>query len=258
MKVAILAGGLGTRLGEETSIRPKPMVEIGGRPILWHIMKIYSHYGFNELVILTGYKSEYIKNYFLNYYALMSDFTINLSSNELTIHKNISEPWKISVIDTGKDTLTGGRLRRAKKFLQDETFMLTYGDGVSNVNIEALVNYHKQKGKIASLTAVQPQGRFGVLDIDANDSIVSFQEKPKNENSAWINGGFFVLEPEVFDYIDDDDNCILEKDTLVKLASSGELTAYKHHGFWHPMDMLKDKLELNKLWNENRAPWKVW
>lgn len=258
MKVAILAGGLGTRLGEETSIRPKPMVEIGGRPILWHIMKIYSHYGFNEFVILTGYKSEYIKNYFLNYYALMSDFTINLSSNELTIHKNISEPWKISVIDTGKDTLTGGRLRRAKKFLQDETFMLTYGDGVSNVNIEALVNYHKQKGKIASLTAVQPQGRFGVLDIDANDSIVSFQEKPKNENSAWINGGFFVLEPEVFDYIDDDDNCILEKDTLVKLASAGELTAYKHHGFWHPMDMLKDKLELNKLWNENRAPWKVW
>ena len=258
MKVAILAGGMGTRLGEETAIRPKPMVEIGGKPILWHIMKIYSHYGFNEFVILTGYKSEYIKNYFLNYYALMSDFTIDLNSNELTIHKNISEPWKISVIDTGRDTLTGGRLKRAQKFLQDETFMLTYGDGVSDVNIQRLVDFHRESGKAATLTAVQPQGRFGVLDIDSSNTITNFQEKPKNENTAWINGGFFVLEPSIFDYIEKGDETIWEKDALVKLASAGQLSAYKHQGFWHPMDMLKDKQELNLLWQNNEAPWKVW
>ena len=258
MKVAILAGGLGTRLGEETTVRPKPMVEIGGKPILWHIMKIYSSYGFNDFVVLTGYKSEYIKNYFLNYYTLTSDFTIDLSSNNLTIHRNVSEPWRVSVIDTGIDTLTGGRLKRAQKFLEDDTFMLTYGDGVSDVNIKKLLEFHKSSGKLATLTAVQPQGRFGVLDVDDKDRITSFQEKPKNSSTAWINGGFFVLEPKVFDYIKDGDKTIWEREPLMNLAHDGELCAYKHNGFWHPMDMLKDKQELNKLWNSNSAPWKVW
>lgn len=257
MKVAILAGGLGTRLGEETSVRPKPMVEIGGKPILWHIMKIYSRYGFNDFVILTGYKSEYIKNYFLNYYTQNSDFTIDLSSNSLTIHRNVSEPWKVSVIDTGRETLTGGRIKRAQEFLSDDTFMLTYGDGVSDVNISKLVEFHKRNGKYATLTAVQPQGRFGVLDIDG-DSITSFQEKPKNSSSAWINGGFFVLEPEIFKYIKGGDSTVWEREPLMSLAKDGQLCAYKHNGFWHPMDMLKDKQELNKLWNSNNAPWKVW
>lgn len=258
MKVAILAGGLGTRLGEETTVRPKPMVEIGGKPILWHIMKIYSSYGFNDFVILTGYKSEYIKNYFLNYYTLTSDFTIDLSSNNLTIHRNVSEPWRVSVIDTGIDTLTGGRLKRAQKFLEDDTFMLTYGDGVSDVNIKKLLEFHKSSGRLATLTAVQPQGRFGVLDMDEMDRITSFQEKPKNSSTAWINGGFFVLEPKIFDYIKDGDKTIWEREPLMNLAHDGELCAYKHNGFWHPMDMLKDKQELNKLWNSNNAPWKVW
>ena len=257
MKVAILAGGLGTRLGEETSVRPKPMVEIGGKPILWHIMKIYSRYGFNDFVILTGYKSEYIKNYFLNYYTQNSDFTIDLSSNSLTIHRNVSEPWKVSVIDTGRETLTGGRIKRAQEFLSDDTFMLTYGDGVSDVDISKLVEFHKRNGKYATLTAVQPQGRFGVLDIDG-DSITSFQEKPKNSSSAWINGGFFVLEPEIFKYIKGGDSTVWEREPLMSLAKDGQLCAYKHNGFWHPMDMLKDKQELNKLWNSNNAPWKVW
>lgn len=257
MKVAILAGGLGTRLGEKTSVRPKPMVEIGGKPILWHIMKIYSRYGFNDFVILTGYKSEYIKNYFLNYYTQNSDFTIDLSSNSLTIHRNVSEPWKVSVIDTGRETLTGGRIKRAQEFLSDDTFMLTYGDGVSDVDISKLVEFHKRNGKYATLTAVQPQGRFGVLDIDG-DSITSFQEKPKNSSSAWINGGFFVLEPEIFKYIKGGDSTVWEREPLMSLAKDGQLCAYKHNGFWHPMDMLKDKQELNKLWNSNNAPWKVW
>lgn len=258
MKVAILAGGLGTRLGEETSVRPKPMVEIGGKPILWHIMKIYSHYGYNDFVILTGYKSEYIKNYFLNYYTQNSDFTINLKDNSLKIHHNVAEPWNVSVIDTGANTLTGGRIKRAQSYLENDTFMLTYGDGVSDVNIRSLVDFHKRSGKIATLTAVQPQGRFGVLDVDENSNITSFQEKPKSASNAWINGGFFVLEPQIFDYITEGDNTIWERTPLINLAQSGNLNAYKHQGFWHPMDMLKDKNDLNCMWNENRAPWKVW
>lgn len=258
MKVAILAGGLGTRLGEETSLRPKPMVEIGAKPILWHIMKIYSHYGFNDFVVLAGYKSAYIKNYFLNYHALMSDFTINLENNDLTIHHNDAEPWKVTIVDTGIETLTGGRIKRAQKFLQDDTFMLTYGDGVSDVNIAKLVEFHKARGKLATLTAVQPQGRFGVLDLDTNDSVTSFQEKPKNASNAWINAGFFVLEPGIFDYINEGDSTIWERTPLMTLAKDNQLNAYKHSGFWHPMDMLKDKTDLNKMWEQNQAPWKVW
>lgn len=258
MKVAILAGGLGTRLGEETSIRPKPMVEIGGMPILWHIMKIYSFYGYNDFVILTGYKSEYIKNYFLNYFTNTSDFTIDLSTNGLIIHRNVSEPWKVTVLNTGKDSMTGGRLLRAKEYLKDETFMLTYGDGVSDVNIAKLVDFHKNSKKLATLTAVQPQGRFGVLDIDKNNSITEFKEKPKGETSAWINAGFFVLEPEIFDYLKDGDATVWEQAPLRELSKAGQLGAYRHNGFWHPMDMLKDKLDLNKLWTEGRAPWKIW
>lgn len=258
MKVAILAGGLGTRLGEETSVRPKPMVEIGGKPILWHIMKIYSSYGFNDFVILSGYKSEYIKNYFLNYHNLVSDFTINLMSNALTVHNSFSEPWNVTVVDTGAETLTGGRIKRAQRYLQDDTFMLTYGDGVSNVDISKLVEFHKGSGKLATLTAVQPHGRFGVLDLDTNNNILSFQEKPKNAASAWINAGFFVLEPGIFNYITDGDKTIWERSPLMNLAKDGQLTAYKHHGFWHPMDMLKDKNDLNNLWDSNQAPWKVW
>lgn len=258
MKVAILAGGLGTRLGEETSVRPKPMVEIGGKPILWHIMKIYSHYGFNDFVILAGYKSEYIKNYFLNYYSINSDFTINLKDNSLQIHHNISEPWTVSVIDTGAHTLTGGRIKRAQKYLEDDTFMLTYGDGVSDIDISSLVDFHVRSGKMATLTAVQPQGRFGVLDLDDSCNITSFEEKPKASTNAWINAGFFVLEPTIFDFITEGDETIWERTPLMNLAKSGNLNAYKHNGFWHPMDMLKDKIDLSHLWETNRAPWKVW
>lgn len=258
MKVAILAGGLGTRLGEETSIRPKPMVEIGGKPILWHIMKIYSYYGFNDFVILAGYKCEHIKHYFLNYYALMSDFTINLADNNLTVHRNDAEPWNVTIVDTGVETLTGGRIKRAQKYLEDDTFMLTYGDGVSDVNIKNLLKFHKDQGKYATLTAVQPQGRFGVLDLDQNDMVVSFQEKPKNQSTAWINAGFFVLEPEIFDYIKDGDQTIWERSPLMSLSKDQQLGAFKHNGFWHPMDMLKDKKDLNKMWDDGEAPWKVW
>lgn len=258
MKVVILAGGLGTRLGEETSLRPKPMVEIGAKPILWHIMKIYSHYGYNDFVVLCGYKSEYIKNYFINYYSNLSDVTVDLSNGGLTVHKSECEPWRVTLLETGANTLTGGRIKRAQEYLQDEPFMLTYGDGVSDININRLVEFHKKSGKLATLTAVQPQGRFGVLDIDTEDNILSFQEKPKSSNNAWINAGFFVLEPGIFDYITDGDKTIWEQAPLKNLAKDGQLNAFKHDGFWHPMDMLKDKIDLNNLWNENAAPWKVW
>lgn len=258
MKVAILAGGLGTRLGEETSIRPKPMVEIGGKPILWHIMKIYSHYGFNDFVVLCGYKHEYIKEYFMNYFMDNSDVTFDLSNNSVTVHEKRVEPWKVTLLDTGLNTLTGGRIKRAQKILGDETFMLTYGDGVSDVNIAELVEFHKKSKRLATLTAVQPQGRFGVLDLDESSTIRSFQEKPKTSSSAWINAGFFVLEPQIFDYITEGDKTIWERTPLTRLAHAGELKAYKHNGFWHPMDMLKDKIELNELWSSGNAPWKVW
>lgn len=258
MKTVILAGGLGTRLGEETSLRPKPMVEIGGRPILWHIMKIYSSYGFNEFVILCGYKSTFIKNYFINYYENKSDLTVDLSNGEVLVHRSECEPWKVTLLETGLNTLTGGRIKRAQEYIGNEPFMLTYGDGVSDVNIKDLVAFHKASGKLATLTAVQPQGRFGVLDLDAESNILSFQEKPKNSNNAWINAGFFVLQPEIFDYITEGDETIWERTPLMNLARDGQLNAFKHNGFWHPMDMLKDKIDLNKLWDQNKAPWKVW
>lgn len=258
MKVAILAGGLGTRLGEETTLRPKPMVEIGGKPILWHIMKIYSHYGFNEFVVLCGYRHEFIKEYFMNYFMDNSDVTFDLNNNSVTVHEKRVEPWKVTLLDTGLKTMTGGRIKRAQELLGDDTFMLTYGDGVSDVNIAELVEFHKKSKRLATLTAVQPQGRFGVLDMDESDTIRSFQEKPKTSSSAWINAGFFVLEPKIFDYITEGDQTVWERTPLISLAHAGELKAYKHNGFWHPMDMLKDKIELNKMWDAGDAPWKVW
>lgn len=257
MKVLILAGGLGTRLGEETGIRPKPMVGIGGYPILWHIMKIYSHYGFNEFVVLTGYKQEVIKDYFVNFYMTNSDVTVDLSTNIVEVHKSVSEPWKVTLLYTGRDTLTGGRIKKAQKFIGNEPFMLTYGDGVGNINIRELVNYHNNSRKLCTLTAYQPEGRFGVFNINSYGNIDSFQEKPKEHNS-WINAGFFVCEPEVFDYIPEGDNISWEKEPLKALARDSQLNAYRHTGFWHPMDMLKDKNDLNQMWKDNVAPWKIW
>ncbi|WP_392564226.1 glucose-1-phosphate cytidylyltransferase [Orbus wheelerorum] len=257
MKVVILAGGLGTRLGEETGIRPKPMVGIGGKPILWHIMKIYSHYGFNDFVVLCGYKSEVIKEYFVNYYMNNSDVTVDLSTNNVDVHQNTSEPWKVTMVYTGRNTLTGSRIKRIQKFIGNEPFMLTYGDGVSNVNIKELVENHKKSGKFATLTAYQPEGRFGAIGIENDGSISNFHEKPK-QGGAWINAGFFVLQPEIFDYILDGDDVTWEQDPLKNLAKNNQLNAYKHNGFWHAMDMLKDKIDLNNMWLEDKAPWKVW
>lgn len=257
MKVVILAGGLGTRLSEETDLKPKPMVEIGGRPILWHIMKTYSHYGFNDFVILTGYKSHIIKEYFINYYSRYSDITVDMSSNSVEIHKTRSEPWKVTMLYTGKDTMTGGRIKKAQNYIGNETFMLTYGDGVSNVDIPALVDFHKKSGKLATLTAIQPSGKFGAINIENNDEISSFTEKPKGDG-AWINGGFFVLEPQIFDYIKNDDSTIWEKEPLESLAKDNQLNAYKHRGFWQPMDTLRDKIELTEMWESQNAPWQIW
>ena len=258
MKVFILAGGLGTRLGEETGIRPKPMVEIGGQPILWHIMKIYSHYGFNDFVILCGYMHQVIKEYFMNYYMNHSDVTFDMQTNTTTIHRSVIEPWRVTLVNTGRDSMTGARIKKAREYAGNETFMLTYGDGVSYVDLPKILSFHKKSGKIATVTAVQPTGRFGALEIDESASIVcKFQEKPQGDG-AWINGGFFVLEPKVFDYIPDGDTSVFEQEPLRNLARDGELAAYKHRGFWRPMDMLKDKQDLNRLWDSGSAPWKVW
>lgn len=256
MKVVILAGGFGTRLSEETSLKPKPMVEIGGMPVLWHIMKIYSSYGFNEFVILLGYKGYVIKDFFSNYFLYQSNVTFDLKNNTMDIHQNESEPWKVTLLETGLNTLTGGRIKRAKPFIGSDDFMLTYGDGVSDVNILDLVAFHKNHGKLISMTAVQPDGRYGALDIKPDNSILSFKEKPKGDG-AWINGGFFVCKPEVFDYIDGD-QITFEEEPLRTLADSNELAAYKHHGFWEPMDTLRDKKNLCQLWDSNIAPWKKW
>lgn len=258
MKVLILAGGLGTRLSEETDIRPKPMVEIGGRPILWHIMKIYSQQGYNEFVLLLGFKGYYIKEYFSNYFLHRSDVTIDLSNNKLTIHNNQSEPWKITLIDTGENTMTGGRIKRAEPYIGNNRFMLTYGDGLSNIDIKAQLNFHKSHGKAITMTAVQPDGRFGTFEYNPdNDSVSRFLEKPKGDGS-WINGGFFICEPKVFDYIKEGDSTIFEQNPLQNLASDNELFCYKHQGFWKCMDTLRDKIDLNTLWINGKAPWHIW
>ena len=256
MKAVILAGGLGTRLSEETVSKPKPMVEIGGKPILWHIMKTYSHYGINDFVICCGYKGYVIKEYFANYFLHQSDVTFNMIENKMTIHKDRSEPWTVTLVDTGDDSMTGGRLKRVLPYLKDEkSFCFTYGDGVADIDISELINFHKSHGKLATLTSTFPPGRYGALIIE-NDKVMKFEEKPKGDG-ALINCGFFVLSPKVIEYIADD-SIIWEQEPLTNLVSDGELMTYKHNGFWHPMDTLRDKNKLNELLNLNKAPWKVW
>ncbi len=257
MKTIILAGGYGTRLSEETDIRPKPMVDIGGRPILWHIMKIYSHYGYNEFVILLGYKGYYIKEYFANYFLHQSNVTIDISNGQMEVHNNSSEPWKVTLLDTGLDSMTGGRIKRAQDFIGNEPFMLTYGDGVSDININELIKFHKSHGKGITMTSAQPDGRFGALNIDSDDMVLEFKEKPKGDGS-WVNAGFFVCEPKVFDYIVGGDGVVFEQEPLMNLAKDGEVYTYKHNGFWMPMDTLRDKHKLNELWESKKAPWKKW
>ncbi|MEG2379927.1 MAG: glucose-1-phosphate cytidylyltransferase [Bacilli bacterium] len=256
MKVVILAGGFGTRISEESQFIPKPMIEIGGQPILWHIIKEYSHYGFNEFVICLGYKQQIIKEYFNNYYLNHSDLTYDMESNEITIHNSASEPWKITLVDTGLNTMTGGRIKRIQEYIGNEPFMMTYGDGVCDIDIKKLVDFHKKHGKLATITAIQPGGKFGALDLGNNDEIKSFVEKSK-EDGGWINAGYMVLSPEVFKYIDGD-TTVFEKDPLETLAKRSQLMAYKYDGFWQCMDTLKDKLYLDKLLEENNAPWKKW
>lgn len=257
MKVVVLAGGLGTRISEESHLRPKPMIEIGGQPILWHIMKSYSYYGFREFIICAGYKQEVIKQFFHEYYLRHSDVTFDFTQeNKMLIHNNVAEPWKVTIVDTGLHTMTGGRIKRIKEYIGDETFMLTYGDGVCDVNIQEVLRFHQQKGKTATLTAIQPSGRFGILEVDAQNQIERFAEKRK-EDSGWINGGYMVLEPKVFDYIEGD-KITFEKEPLERLSAEGELVAYKYDGFWQCMDTLRDKMLLEKLIEEKKAPWIVW
>jgi len=257
MKVVILAGGFGTRISEESDLKPKPMIEIGGKPILWHIMKIYSHYGFNDFIICCGYKGYVIKDYFHHYYMHQADMTIDLGMNTIEYHNSQSEPWRVTLVDTGLNTMTGGRIKRIQPYVGNETFMFTYGDGVGDIDIPALIDFHIQSKRKATLTAVQPHGRFGAIDLAENDRISSFEEKPKGDG-AWINAGFFVCEPDVFDYIKDGDSTIWERTPLEHLAADRQLGAYKHKGFWRPMDTLRDKIELEKLLVEGNADWKVW
>lgn len=255
MKAVILAGGFGTRISEESVLKPKPMIEIGGKPILWHIMKIYSHYGINEFVICCGYKQYVIKEYFANYFLHNSDVTFDISKNSMHVHNNQAEPWKVTVVDTGEQTLTGGRLKRVREFVGNEDFCFTYGDGVSDLNIKDLISFHKENGRLATVTAIQPPGRFGAMEMSGNE-ISKFQEKPKGDGS-WVNGGFFILSPKVFDLIPGDET-IWEREPLEKLASTKQLVAYKHQGFWQAMDTLRDKNHLEELWSSGKAPWKVW
>ncbi|RLD45101.1 MAG: glucose-1-phosphate cytidylyltransferase [Bacteroidetes bacterium] len=258
MKVVLFAGGYGTRLSEETAMIPKPMVQIGEKPILWHIMKNYSHYGFNDFVILSGYKSYILKEYFANYFLHQSDVVFDLKNNNIQIIDNKTEPWKITILDTGLDTMTGGRLKRAEKYLAEAPFMLTYGDGVSNININKLLQFHRSHGKAVTMTAVQPEGRFGAIDIEKESNKVNlFIEKPHGDG-AWINGGFFVCEPKIFDYIKEGDKTVWERAPLEQLTLDQELYAYKHTGFWKPMDTLRDKIQLEDLWINKSAPWKTW
>lgn len=257
MKVLILAGGFGTRLSEDTVNKPKPMVEIGGKPILWHIMKSYSQHGFNEFVILLGYKGYIIKEYFANYFLHQSDVTFDLKNNKMEIHNNSSEPWKVTLLDTGDISMTGGRVKRAEDFIGRESFMLTYGDGVSNIDIKALVKFHKSHKGLITMTSAQPDGRFGALSISKDNMVEEFKEKPKGDGS-WINAGYFVCEPEVFDYIKDGDATVFEQKPLKNMAKDGNLYTYKHYDFWMPMDTLRDKNKLNDLWLNNDAAWKIW
>ncbi|MBI4979772.1 MAG: glucose-1-phosphate cytidylyltransferase [Spirochaetes bacterium] len=256
MKVVLLAGGMGTRISEETSIRPKPMVEVGGKPILWHIMKIYSSYGYNEFVVCLGYKGYFIKEYFSNYFLHQADVTVDLAKNITEYHTSKAEPWRVTLIDTGAETMTGGRIKRIQQYIGDEAFMMTYGDGVADINIRELVASHQKSGCTATITAVQPSGRFGVLNIGQDNKVNSFQEKPRGDGS-WINGGFFVLEPSIFKLLHDD-AIAWEREPLESIAKQGQLNAYHHHGFWKPMDTLRDKNELDELWRTNSAPWKIW
>lgn len=258
MKVVILAGGYGTRISEESYLRPKPMIEIGEQPILWHIMKSYSYYGFNDFIICLGYKGYMVKEYFADYYLHTSDITFDFrKKNEMTIHNNVAEPWRVTLVDTGLHTQTGGRLSRVKQYLDRETFMLTYGDGVSDVNITDLLKFHHSHGKLATITAIQPGGRFGVLEIAENSSVQSFREKAQ-EDGGWVNGGFMVLEPGVLDYVSSEENCVFEQQPLNRLSEDGQLVAYKYNGFWQCMDTQRDKSILEKRWIDKNAPWKVW
>ncbi len=257
MKAVILAGGFGTRISEETGIKPKPMVEIGDRPILWHIMKIYSAHGINDFIICLGYKGYFIKQYFASYALNMSDVTFDLRNNNIKVHQNGTEPWKVTLVDTGENTMTGGRLKRVKKYVGNATFCLTYGDGVTDMNITKLIDFHKTQKTLATLTAVQSPGRFGAFKLDKSQKqIYRFKEKPRGDG-AWINGGFFILEPGVFDYIKDD-STVWEREPMEKLALDGQVSAFKHSGFWQPMDTLRDKNVLEELWQNGQAPWKVW
>lgn len=257
MKAVILAGGLGSRLSEATNLVPKPMVEIGGKPILWHIMKTYSLYGIRDFIVCCGYKQYIIKEYFANYFSHNCDMTVNLADNSVEIHRNHSEDWRVTLVDTGLHTMTGGRIKRIQNYVGNERFLLTYGDGVSDVNISDTVCYHEKWGGVISMTVYQPTGKFGAVDIDPSNRITSFLEKPVGDGN-WINAGYFVCEPEIFDYIPADDTCIFERQPLSRLALDGKMQAYKHTGFWKPMDTLRDNIELNELWDSGTAPWKLW
>ncbi|MCO5235534.1 MAG: glucose-1-phosphate cytidylyltransferase [Chitinophagaceae bacterium] len=258
MKVVIFAGGLGTRISEETGTRPKPMVEIGGKPILWHIMKIYSHYGYNEFIVCLGYKGYVIKEYFMNYFLHNSDISIDLATNKMEIHDSKAESFKVTLVETGINTKTAGRLQRVRKYIGNEDFLLTYGDGLSDINLHSLVEYHKKCNKFATVTAVQPDARFGGMDLASDGVVNEFREKSKKD-VQWVNGGFFVLKPEIFQFMQEDmDEIMWEDEPLERLTEAQQLIAYKHNGFWKCMDALRDKIELNKLWNDALAPWKVW
>jgi glucose-1-phosphate cytidylyltransferase len=255
MKAVILAGGFGTRISEETNLKPKPMIEIGGMPILWHIMKIYSSYGINEFVICCGYKGYVVKEYFANYFLHMSDVTFDMKNNKMKVNQKFAESWKVTLVDTGLNTMTGGRLKKIQKYLDNETFCFTYGDGLANIDLKKLINFHKKSNSFATLTAVQPPGKYGALNLN-NNKVIKFEEKPAGDGS-WINGGFFVLEPEIFNYLKDD-STVWEKEPLEKMAKQNKVAAYKHDGFWQALDTLRDKNHLQSLWDSNKAPWKVW
>jgi len=256
MKAVILAGGLGTRISEETDLKPKPMIEIGGKPILWHIMKIYSHHGINEFIVCCGYKGYVIKEYFANYFLHMSDVTFDLTDNSTVVHHQKSEPWKVTLVDTGDETMTGGRIKRIKNYLNGETFMVTYGDGLSDIDLKGLLKYHQEHGKLMTMTAVQPEGKFGAISSSEKGLVEIFEEKPRGDG-AWINAGFMVCQPKMIDYIEDD-KTVLEQAPMNNLANDNELMAFKHGGFWKPMDTLRDKLQLEELWKAGQAPWKVY